>query len=1206
MSVAPIIPAGCPWVYDLLVGQEWPAGDEDSMRRGAHAWLDAKKSIEQVAGHGDDASAGVTDNVQAVSVDAFTTFWDEYIAGDKSVLGELLQQCDGLASALNGQANEVEYAKLSIDITIVLIAIQILIAIAESVCSLGGSLLEIPFITVFGQRAVAMLLARFLQMALMMILPDVITQVAMQIDGDQKGWDWSKTIPALESAGIAGVLGMAGGAAVAKLPFMSADAAGTLGGKALQGLVHFGEGGTVNVMTGLSVDMINGKPIDPGMLLTQFVSGGFMATAFYLPHVFGPEGTPLTFAGPDGSNYHILLDSNAMDQFDANGHRVPDGFSAPVYNEKGLRVGTATFNDAEFNDAAAPAVPGSQTVRISTLLSHGEPTNLTGYSVAGHDGSVQTYGFDHGQVSLRTYAAPSDGNVTIATIADGARVDQTVPAGSIVRYTADGTPYRADIADGTTVAIWQTSTPGSPLERSGTIVYPDLGPVAKSMGLDEAAFYAQDGAQVGSISLLTGWLHVTDRASYDAAILDQYHAAADVHPRSAIAEALNGQDGHGDGSAAVAHPSPDQPIATGHEAPVTFSVVEGSGDHRIYDVGFANGDEVRVHVDRVKTGWVVADGSANGARIRAAAQALADDGNVNIVGHGDQYGLLFGRNHVSFDHLASLIDRVPDDVAAVRLLVCGAANGDGPALLARLFDRPVLATKGIVWFDKNGGVRSALADDTFGQPPRPGEPVNWELYHPNGTSSTIEPDDPLWPSQVGRSGQPPSVDVGDWEKAGFTPGEQPRTPPSKDVTDALESGPPDPAKTGVASFRKGQPQVSVGGQAPAPLLPADHGTFPDMNPELNVAMSRAAFKVLLEGLHLDPQADAALITYISDRQQAGHDLGEILREPSVMRDLAKISDIARIIQDRADRSTYNSDHPRPVQDILDEALTMFINPELSPRFKGTDFAEIAQVRIADVYGGRPPRPSQMQASFPQYDPQANIGTHVSRANYDTIASDLLTYRGLAERAGVTGFDSKYAEALLQLADPNTRQTGVRALEALAHEIDPGYVDLSRARSYDRWMGGMGAAFVRQAVSLFSLTFEVESARHPEALFSNLMAFDLVRRGKLTLEDAFFYDIMRPSMATSMAARVDWLRGYLRDFPQIAGGRGGETRASILADIIEFQRREREIWGRYVQETLGINLADFFDANRAINGMSLDARLEDLLRDMLYGAGIGRS
>lgn len=1814
MSVPPIIPTECPWLYDVLVGQDWPAGDEDAMRRSKQAWLDAKAQIRQAAGNGNDASTGVTDNVQAVSVDAFTTFWNEYIAGDKSVLGELLAQCDGLASALGSQANEVEYSKLSIDITIVVIAIQIVLAIAEAVFSLGGSLLEIPFITLFGQRAVAMLLSRFLQMALMMILPDVISQIVLQAQGEQKGWDWSKTVPALESAGIAGVLGMVGGTAVNKLPFMRTEAA-TWGGKVLQGLVHFGEGGTVNVMTGIGVDMVNGKQIDPAMLLTQFASGGTMAITFFTVHAFGPDKTPLTFVGTDGNNYHILLDSKAMDDFNANGQRLPDGFTAPVYNEKGLRVGTATFSDVgpsldatpdtsgtqldpslghtdlsgtqvdpslghtdpsgiqldtsagQTGDSAAqPSVPGGhdapvssdspggqdvsgsqggtsggQTVRIDTLLHRGQPTDLTGYSVAGHDGSVQTYGYDHGQFSKISYAAPSDGSVKIATAVDGARSETTVPAGSIVRYTADGVPYRADITDGQTVTVWQTSTPGSPLERTGTIVHPDAGPVGKFFGLEEAAFYAQDGTQVGAISLLTGWLHLNDPTGYASAIGEQYHAAADPltalvgagevpadvaaavrgtgvdvsrfadamkadvrldgpdlltgsekvqalaqvaadygnrgldlvtgglsvretadlvpvldradaaiggavgalllrgldprsralllsggdvssavvdlarngtirqadelrryieeevigrlsgeppsvlgltllrlmaararagepvylddfsthpsmltieemwglpqhaqrwlqqiadaydlvidvrpanhdavallevggvpkppaiklksingldrelgapdmigavgffkpelpvraevtsdehwaalearfnqrleeynhygdlmkqleaegkfrvvdgvvypydpqpivrgeagrygtllvgephvdenqvrhsapvgsddngglrppidirpepdpllgppisgdvdlfnirradgsvlsfeqpvvepghaepriwytklvnedamtmdqytgkgkdtgmmleggrmsiqhgaikiylehaditdpeemkgyqkilvnhlpggeplvrfqprrapelvdsftpifdeagkpiltrllppgpdegrllpedytmagdHPRTAIAEALNGADSLGHGSAVAGDLSHDPLTAGGHEPVVHINVIRGAGDHQVFDLEAANGEVVTVHLDRVSSGWVISEEGPAGDKIWAAAQALLDDGHLNFLGHGDQYGLLFGRLRLSFEDFAELIRPVLDDGSVVRLLVCHAGLGDGPAVLARLLDRSVLSTKDIVWFDTRGGVRSAAPAEENGRP-YPGAPGSWELTHPNGT---VENGDAVRPSETGRSGEPLPGEAGDWEQAGFVKNEQPDRRPPPEVVDAVKSDPAGPGRAGVVGrTRRGVPLVDISGRPREELNPNTPQNFPELMPELNRSMSRAAFKVLLNALRLDESADAALIAHIAARLAEGKELGEILREQYVAHELARTPDIAGIIRDRADRR-YGEKQPRPIQDFIDEALTKFINPRLHPSFKGTDFAQMEQVRIADTYQGT--RPSEIVTGFPQYDAQQQHGTNLNRADYGLIASDLDAYRGRALAGGLDGaeFDRRYADALLRLLNPGRRASGLAELEALAQKVDPRYgVDprypsRAQARSYDQWTGrsprivNEGATFVRQAFSLCDLIFDVETARHPEALFSNLMAMELVRQGRLSLQDMFFYNIMRPSGANNIAARVDWVHGYIDKFaPKLGGGR--ETNTDLLYDMAEFQRREREIWGRYVQEYLGLDPAEFF-SDQIVDGLNREERLQQLLADMLDAVGIG--
>lgn len=118
------VPPEVDWLLALLVGQDWPTGDEDALRRCAQAWADALVSAGTLAGYGDAAAAGTGAHVDAISADEFQSYWDAYTKGDNSHLGQLAQQCEALAAALIAQANEVEYTKLSIVITLLLTAIH--------------------------------------------------------------------------------------------------------------------------------------------------------------------------------------------------------------------------------------------------------------------------------------------------------------------------------------------------------------------------------------------------------------------------------------------------------------------------------------------------------------------------------------------------------------------------------------------------------------------------------------------------------------------------------------------------------------------------------------------------------------------------------------------------------------------------------------------------------------------------------------------------------------------------------------------------------------------------------------------------------------------------------------------------------------------------------------------------------------------------
>ena len=567
MAIVPFLPPEIPWLFEAVCGQQWPAGDEDALHRCAQAWADAYRAVADLAGNGDDASLGVLSNVASMSAEEFTSFWSQYTGGD-SALVNLAAQCQHMTAALDGQGNEVEYTKLSIDVTIVLTAIQILLAIASSVFSLGGSLLEIPLATFFARQSVLMLVSRLVQLVLMMMIPDLVSQTWMLIAGDEKSWDTGKTMQAGENAIAAGVIGTFLGPAWRNCRSWARSSARPSAGRSSRASAHFAEGGTVMDLTTLTTAGVNyawayarhdtdtmqaiQQQLTAANLWHQFVSGGVLATAFYLPHLAAPHGSPLSFTGADGQRYQVLLNDKTFQQFQSDG-RIPDGFTAPVYGEDGLRKGTATFNGPQvtFNHEVGGAMSvdlgqtGSSPGGFS--VTHNGTTGRYGFAATGSGDKLLADGTTGGdgqpRPQLLSYVKPSDGNVSIVampTPASPATPDGTitVPKGSMVYYAPDGTPFRADLVDPnrTTVTVVQTAAPGEPMRITGHTVYENgPGNVGGFLGVQGATLTGPDGQVIGHTSALTGRTTLADDASpaYRLAFGDHYNPLAATATASA-------------------------------------------------------------------------------------------------------------------------------------------------------------------------------------------------------------------------------------------------------------------------------------------------------------------------------------------------------------------------------------------------------------------------------------------------------------------------------------------------------------------------------------------------------------------------------------------------------------------------------------------------------------------------------------------------
>jgi hypothetical protein len=125
MAVEPIIPPEWPFIYTLAVGQDWPRADEDALRRVAQAWTDALAGLVQISDHGQRATDDVHYSVQSITTDQFDEYWKQYTTGDDSAVGQLARQCQAVAEMLLDFADQTEFTKLSIDIQIVLLLIQV-------------------------------------------------------------------------------------------------------------------------------------------------------------------------------------------------------------------------------------------------------------------------------------------------------------------------------------------------------------------------------------------------------------------------------------------------------------------------------------------------------------------------------------------------------------------------------------------------------------------------------------------------------------------------------------------------------------------------------------------------------------------------------------------------------------------------------------------------------------------------------------------------------------------------------------------------------------------------------------------------------------------------------------------------------------------------------------------------------------------------
>lgn len=260
MPVQPFIPPDWTWVYDLVVGQDWPQANEDSLRNCAKAWTDAHGQLASIAQDGDVAAQNVGSSVQSASSDQFAAYWKQYIIAVR----QLSDQSDGLAKQLAQFADQTEFTKLSIDVQIVILVIQLIIDAATAIITAGGSTAEGIAAAFLTRLTIRGMLEQLLRAVLAAVLPDVITQTIMLAQGHRSSYDIGETLQAAQMGVIGGAIGIGLGALGNKVGLTQAlTKNGVLGGLLNAGIHGAVTADLTNAATGLA-DAGEQALFDPG------------------------------------------------------------------------------------------------------------------------------------------------------------------------------------------------------------------------------------------------------------------------------------------------------------------------------------------------------------------------------------------------------------------------------------------------------------------------------------------------------------------------------------------------------------------------------------------------------------------------------------------------------------------------------------------------------------------------------------------------------------------------------------------------------------------------------------------------------------------------------------------------------------------------------------------------------------------------------
>ena len=117
------------WLLPIVVGQSWPEGDEDALRRLADAWRAAADGVGDVT---DDANGGASQSLggmEGQTHDAFDQLWKDIGNGGEAALPKIQEACQKLGDGCDSAALEVEHTKLTIIASLIALALSIVVAV---------------------------------------------------------------------------------------------------------------------------------------------------------------------------------------------------------------------------------------------------------------------------------------------------------------------------------------------------------------------------------------------------------------------------------------------------------------------------------------------------------------------------------------------------------------------------------------------------------------------------------------------------------------------------------------------------------------------------------------------------------------------------------------------------------------------------------------------------------------------------------------------------------------------------------------------------------------------------------------------------------------------------------------------------------------------------------------------------------------------
>lgn len=308
------IPGAVQWLVPVVVGTNWPEGDEDALRRLSDAWEQAAKAVEQATGAVHAAAWTAMSAMHGEAAEAFARYWERFVSGDEQFLVTVQQVAEQLAAGCDDAALNIEYTKLSIIAALVILAAQIAAMIAAAWATFGASTAGVPIAEAATRITVQIAFRELIQQIAVNLAINVGVDAAIQglqfATGDRHSWDVGKTV----DAGVSGVAaGLAGGGTA-----LGSRAAGqttsSFGEAALRGA---GEGAVSGAGGNALGDLAHGDLPSLQSLGSGAASGGVAGSLGGTTNRH--QGLDETWNSPETSDY------TAGSNYQGWRHQTPDG-----------------------------------------------------------------------------------------------------------------------------------------------------------------------------------------------------------------------------------------------------------------------------------------------------------------------------------------------------------------------------------------------------------------------------------------------------------------------------------------------------------------------------------------------------------------------------------------------------------------------------------------------------------------------------------------------------------------------------------------------------------------------------------------------------------------------------------------------------------------------------------------------------------------